>query len=252
MAQVRGLRVADPASVRAAARRSGDPREIGRRLGVGAVLEGSIRMAGDRLRLSTHLVSVDQGFDLWSETFDQPIAELLPVRDSIARSVVGTLRPSFRLAVAAITTPPAYLSYLRGLEALAGRAADDAESAAAAFTEALRLDSTYAPAWSGLADARVWELEAGVRAPGEAAEAARMAAGRALALDSLDVRFSRARPYGCCTIARGRERGRTCAGLRPSSPAARASNTASRISSSRRDRSTARSAPAARRSRTVR
>jgi tetratricopeptide (TPR) repeat protein len=188
MAQVRGLRVADPASVRAAARRSGDPREIGRRLGVGAVLEGSIRMAGDRLRLSTHLVSVDQGFDLWSETFDQPIAELLPVRDSIARSIVGTLRPSFRLAVAAITTPPAYLSYLRGLEALAGRAADDAESAAAAFTEALRLDSTYAPAWSGLADARVWELEAGVRAPGEAAEAARTAAGRALALDNVDVR----------------------------------------------------------------
>jgi TolB-like protein len=105
MAQVRGLRVADPASVRAAARRSGDPREIGRRLGVGAVLEGSLRIAGDRLRLSTHLVSVDQGFDLWSETFDQPIAELLPVRDSIARSVVGTLRPASRLAAARGDTP---------------------------------------------------------------------------------------------------------------------------------------------------
>ena len=193
MGRVPGLRVADPLSVRAAARRSGDPREIGRRLGVGAVLEGSIRIAGDRLRLTTHLVSVDQGFDLWSETFDQPAAELLPVRDSIARSVVSTLRPAARLPAAATTPPAAFLAYLRGREALAGRAADDVESATAAFTEALRLDSTYAPAWSGLAEARVRELEAGVRAPAEAAEAARAAADRALVLDSLDVRALLAR-----------------------------------------------------------
>jgi len=193
MGQVPGLRVADPASVRAAARGSGDPREIGGHLGVGAVLEGSVRLAGDRLRLSAHLVSVDQGFDLWSETFDQPVADLLAVRDSIARSVASTLRPGARLRPAAVTTPDAFLAYLRGREALAGRAVDDAEPAIAAFTDALRLDSMYAPAWSGLAEARVRELEVGVRAPAEAAEGARAAASRALALDGLDVRALLAR-----------------------------------------------------------
>jgi TolB-like protein/tetratricopeptide (TPR) repeat protein len=193
MGQVPGLRVADPASVRTAARGSGDPREIGRRLGVGAVLEGSVRIAGDRLRLSTHLVSVDQGFDLWSETFDQPAAELLAVRDSIARSVVSTLRPQARLHPPAATTPAAFLACLRGREALGGRGADDVEAAIAAFTEALRLDSGYSPAWAGLAEARVRELEAGVRAPAAAAEPARAAADRALALDSLDARALLAR-----------------------------------------------------------
>ncbi len=196
MAQVPGLRVADAASVRVAARGSGDPREIGRRLGVGAVLEGSLRIAGDRLRLSTHLVSVDQGFDLWSETFDQPAADLLPVRDSIARSVVNTLRNGARPRPAAATTPAAFLAYLRGREALADRAGlavVDAEPAVAGFSEALALDSGYAPAWSGLAEAHVRELEVGLRAPAEAAEAARAAANRALALDSLDPRALLAR-----------------------------------------------------------
>ena len=188
-----GLRVADPGSVRAAARGSGDPRVIGSRLGVAAVLEGSIRIAGDRLRLSTHLVSVEQGFDLWSETYDQPVAGLLAVRDSIVRSVVSTLRPQARVRPAAVTSPDAYLAYLRGREALAAAGPDDAESAVAAFTEALRLDSAYAPAWTGLAEAQVRALDAGMRAPAEAAEAARVAVARALALDSLDPRALAAR-----------------------------------------------------------
>ena len=193
MDQVEGLRVADPGSVRAAARGSGDPRVIGSRLGVAAVLEGSIRIAGDRLRLSTHLVSVEQGFDLWSETYDQPVAGLLAVRDSIVRSVVSTLRPQARVRPAAVTSPDAYLAYLRGREALAAAGPDDAESAVAAFTEALRLDSAYAPAWTGLAEAQVRALDAGMRAPAEAAEAARVAVARALALDSLDPRALAAR-----------------------------------------------------------
>ena len=187
LGRVAGLRVADPASVRAAARASGDPREIGRRLGVGAVLEGSIRVTGDRLRVSTHLVSVDQGFDLWSETFDQPADDLLPVRDSIARSVMSTLSHQARARPSPATSPAAYLAYLRGREALGGRAADDPAAAADAFAAAVRLDSAYGPAWAGLAQAEVRELEAGLLAPSEAAERARAAADRALALDSLDA-----------------------------------------------------------------
>ena len=180
-----GLRVADGASVRAAARLSGDPHEIGRRLGVGSVLEGSLRLSGDQVRLTIHLVSVDRGFDLWSETFEGPASRLVAVRDSIARGVVATLRPAARAALGPTTSGDAYLAYLRGRAALAGGALDDAFTA---FTEASRLDSTYAPAWAGLGETHLRELLAGYRAPSETGPLAAEAADRALALDSLDAR----------------------------------------------------------------
>jgi tetratricopeptide (TPR) repeat protein len=190
---VPGLRVADPASVRAAARAAGDPRDIGRRLGVGSLLEGSVRLSGDRLRVTTHLVSAEQGFDLWSETFEQPGADLQAVRDSIARGVMATLRRQARVRPAPVTAPGAYLAVLHGRDALARGTGDYLDEALAAFGEAVRLDSGYSPAWAGLAAAHAEELRAGVRAPSEAAEHARTAADRALALDSLEVRALLAR-----------------------------------------------------------
>jgi len=190
---VPGLRVADPASVRVAARAAGDPRAIGRRLGVGSLLEGSVRLTGDRLRVTTHLVSAERGFDLWSETFEQPASDLQAVRDSIAHGVMATLRRQARARPMPATTPDAYLAVLHGRAALTRGTGDYLEEALAAFGEAVRLDSGYPPAWAGLAEAHVEELRAGVRAPAEAAGRARAAAGRALALDSLEVRALLAR-----------------------------------------------------------
>jgi TolB-like protein len=177
LGRVPGLRVADPGSARVAARGAADPRAIGRRLGVGSVLEGNLRVTGDRLRLTTRLLSVDRGFDLWSETFDQPVADLLAVRDSIARSIVATLRLSPQPLAGTPTSDSAYRAYLLG------RAERDPERAVAGFSEAVRLDSTFAAAWAGLAEAYVGELLADTRTPADPAEAARAAAERALALD---------------------------------------------------------------------
>jgi TolB-like protein len=174
-----GLRVADPVSVRAALERAPDTRALGRRLGVGAVLEGTLRVSGDRLRVSTRLVSVARGFDLWTESFDQPAGDLLAVRDSIARSVVATLRPQLQPLKFAATSDTAFRSYLRGREAMARGAT---RRAVLSFGEAVRLDSTYSPAWAGLAGAYTDELLADTLPPAGPAEAARAAANRALAL----------------------------------------------------------------------
>ena len=161
------------------------------------MLEGSLRIAGDRLRLSTHLVSVDQGFDLWSETFDPPPAARCLFANSIRPKRGGT--PCGTARARGLPRPhappvPRLPSGPRGARrSRAGLAVVDAEPAGRAFSEALALDSGYAPAWSGLAEAHVRELEVGLRAPAEAAEAARAAANRALALDSLDPRALLAR-----------------------------------------------------------
>ena len=188
LGRVPGLRVADPSSAFALQRPGEDPQGAGRRLGVGTVLEGSVRQVNDRLRLSVHLVSVSEGFDLWSETYERPPSEIVLVQEEIVGSVVATLRVPGAERWADTVRPPsslrAYLAYLRARHVLARRPRGDPSPAAALYQEAIDLDSSYAPAWAGLADAQVRRaLTQGAR-PSEAMPAARAAAIRALALDS--------------------------------------------------------------------
>ena len=188
LGQVPGLRVAAPASAFGLKRSGDDPQGAGRRLNVATVLEGSVRQANDRLRLTVHLVSVSEGFDLWSETYERLPGDIFAIQQEIVRSVVATLRipgaerwtDSFRTP----SNPAAYVTYMRARHAMGSRAGGDASYATALYQEAIRLDSTFAPAWAGLAAAQVQRsLTQGAR-PGEAMPAARAAATRALALDS--------------------------------------------------------------------
>jgi serine/threonine-protein kinase len=188
LGRVPGLRVAAPASVYALRRPGEDPREAGRRLAVGTVLEGSVRQANDRLRVTVHLVSVSEGFDLWSETYERPPGDVFAVQEEIVRSVVQTLRipgaEGWSDSVPATANLDAYTAYLRARYAMSRPGAADPAYAAALYQEAIGLDSGYAPAWAGLAAAHVARsLGQGAR-PSEAMPAARAAATRALALDS--------------------------------------------------------------------
>ena len=188
LGRVRGLRVAAASSAFALRRRSEDPREAGRRLNVATVLEGSVREANDRLRVTVHLVSVREGFDLWSETYERPSGDVFAVEQEIARSVVTALRVPgagpFAPAPAPTSSLDAYTTYLRARHAMARPGAADPSGAAALFQEAIRLDSSFAPAWAGLAAAHAQQAIAEGARPAEAMPAARTAAIRALALDS--------------------------------------------------------------------
>ncbi len=183
-----GLRVAAPASAFALRGRSEEPREVGRTLGVGTVLEGSVRQANDRLRLTVHLVSVSEGFDLWSETYERSPGEIFAVLEEIARSVVSALRipgaETWEPTVPASSSLDAYTAYLRARHSLTNPRGRDPTYAAALYQEAIRRDSSFAPAWGGLATAHVRRAMDHGAQPSEAMPAARVAATRALALDS--------------------------------------------------------------------
>jgi TolB-like protein/tetratricopeptide (TPR) repeat protein len=188
LGRVPGLRVAAPSSTFMLKGRGEDPRDIGRRLDVGTVLEGSVREDNGRLRVSVHLVSVREGFDLWSETYERAAGDIWAVQQEIARAVVATLRvPGARTLP---TMPPptsildAYTTYLRARHALSRPGAPDPSQAAALFGEAIRVDSSFAPAWAGLAAAQALRAVVQGARPADVMPAARDAAARALALDS--------------------------------------------------------------------
>jgi serine/threonine-protein kinase len=182
LGRVPGLRVAAPAP--SLSRPGEDPQTAGRRLNVGTVLEGSVRQDNNRLRLTVHLVSVSEGFDLWSETYERPPWDIFAVQDEVMRSVVATLRipgaEHWTDSVRATSSLNAYMSHLRAGHTLHG----DPSLAAALYQEAIGLDSTFAPAWAGLAAAQVQRALAQGARPAEAMPAARAAATRALALDT--------------------------------------------------------------------
>ncbi|MBA3317156.1 MAG: tetratricopeptide repeat protein, partial [Gemmatimonadales bacterium] len=188
LARVPGLRVAAPSSAFALKRRSEDPRDAGRRLGVATVLEGSVRQAGDRVRVNVHLVSVREGFDLWSETYERPPGDVFAMQNEIAQSVVAALRipgaGPLPAAPAPTSSLDAYTAYLRARYAIGRPGGSDAARAAGLFQEAISLDSGFAPAWAGLAAAHAQRAVAEGARPADAMPAARTAAIRALALDS--------------------------------------------------------------------
>ena len=92
LSKVEGLRVAARTSAFAFKGKSESVSEIGRQLRVGTVLEGSVRRAGDRLRVTAQLINVEDGYHLWSEVYDRDLRDVFAVQDEIAQAIVGALR----------------------------------------------------------------------------------------------------------------------------------------------------------------
>ncbi|MEO1243217.1 MAG: TIR domain-containing protein [Pseudomonadota bacterium] len=127
---------------------------IGDALNVDAVLEGSVRKAGDQLRITTQLIDTRTGFHLWSDTFDREFSDVFAIQDEIARSIVASLPSSGKAsAVDSITqtNSDAYDLFLRGRHHLLLRTRSSIEQARMLFERAVELDPDYAPAWAELA-----------------------------------------------------------------------------------------------------
>jgi len=150
-----------------------DIREIGRRLNVGVILDGSVRRAGTRLRITVQLIDVNDGHPLWSERYDRELTDVFEVQDEITAAIVDKLRPQLLVARSCSAArhsedPEAYALYLKGRHHWGRRPAGTME-AIAYFEQAVKRDPTYALAYAGLADAynTLASWEGGVLPPGE-------------------------------------------------------------------------------------
>ena len=130
--------------------------EIGRRLGVGSVVEGSVRVVGDRLRVSARLVRTHDGFELWGDRFDRPLGDVLGVQDEIAAALAGELQAR----LVPIARPPqaetsmqAYLLIRRARAAELRRTREGQDEAVGLYEQAVALSPQSAEAHAGLAGA---------------------------------------------------------------------------------------------------
>jgi TolB-like protein/Tfp pilus assembly protein PilF len=135
-----------------------DVREVGRRLGVGVVLEGSVRRAGKRLRVAAQLIDVADGYHRWSERYDREIEDVFAIEDDIARSIVGALevlladRGDRAMVHPATPHVNAYDFYLRGRQYFRQNRKKSLQYARQMFEQAVAIDPGYALAWCGIAD----------------------------------------------------------------------------------------------------
>jgi adenylate cyclase len=159
LTHVEGLRVAARSSSFQFRSAGVDLREVGRHLGVGAVVEGSVRKAGEQLRITVQLIDVATGYHKWSQRFERTLGDIFAIQDEIAASVATTLRGgslSQREQHALRrqhTAAEPYEYFLRGRQRLHNVQRVDLEQSQSMFERAIELDGDYAPAWAGLATA---------------------------------------------------------------------------------------------------
>ncbi len=165
-----------------------DVREIGEQLDVATVLEGSVRRAGDRVRVSVQLVNVADGFRLWSDTYDRRLDDIFAIQDEIAQAIVTALQVTLTRAPSSLVrggteNVEAYTHYLRGHHFWNQRTLPAFYDAIEEFNQAIALDPDYARAYAGLANTYVLLPEYGGPSVPEVLSEARAATQRALALD---------------------------------------------------------------------
>jgi len=163
-----------------------DVRTIGEKLGVGHVIEGSVRKAGDQLRIAVQLVNTRSGRTLWSAVYDRDLAQIFEVQKDIAERVSGTLQLSLfsdPTPIVRRTTAEAYSAYLRALAEFRTQSGDGYANALKELETALELDDQYAPAWTLLSTIRQNQAIIGAIDYKEGHEIARSSIERALEAD---------------------------------------------------------------------
>ncbi|KGQ19655.1 Adenylate cyclase [Lysobacter dokdonensis DS-58] len=190
LAKVRGLHVASRTASFRFRDGTATPSDIGRELHVAAIMEGSVRKSGDRVRVTAQLVNASNGYHLWSENFDRNLEDIFEIQEEIARNVVNAVRPALQAPVAfdlqkrAPRDMRAYEFYLRGRQASARMTEITMKQAPTMFRRAIELDPEYGQAYAGLSDSlcelMLWRM---ADPKGGALVEARDAAHKALELD---------------------------------------------------------------------
>ena len=156
LAKIHGLQVAGRTSSFTFKGRNEDLRIIGEKLGVAHILEGSVRKAGDRVRITTQLIKATDGYHLWSETYDRKMDDIFAIQDDIARSVANALQ--ITLGIGELGQTPgmtrnveAYEAFLAGRSLMRNATRENVSRAIEQLEQAVALDPNFAIGWSALA-----------------------------------------------------------------------------------------------------
>lgn len=201
LAKIRGVRVAARTSAFTFKGKAATVAEIGHALNVATVLEGSVRKAGNRIRIAVQLVQVADGYHLWSQTYDRTLEDIFAVQDDIAQSVVRELRTALFgesdakaeqhasvQVVAAVrgrtADPEAHRLFLQGRHFIDRSTREESARGIGYLKQAVEIDPGFALAWATLSRAYVTEADLGWMPPVEAIARAREAVVRSLELES--------------------------------------------------------------------
>ncbi len=191
LAKVSGLKVVGRSSSFQFKGKNEDLRDVGRKLGVANVLEGSVRREGNHVRITAELTKADDGFQLWSQTYDREINHIFAAQDEIARAVTGALQvkllspnsPEVSSGSRSIS-PEAYQAYLQGQYFIArGQDKRNLDKALSYSDQAIKLDANYAPAWAQRSQVLRTMANLALIENTEAFHRARESAQKAIALD---------------------------------------------------------------------
>jgi TolB-like protein len=191
LAKVSGLKVVGRSSAFQFRGKNEDLREVGRKLGVTNILEGSVRRDGNHVRITADLIKADDGFQLWSQTYDREINDIFAVQDEIALAATAALQLKLLggngqpvASTLRSAKPEAYQAYLQANYFIGrGTGKEDLDKALAFTNQAIELDAKYAPAWASRATVQNNMAQAGLTDVTEGYRKARDDAQRAIALD---------------------------------------------------------------------
>jgi len=190
LAKVEGLQVTARTSSFAYKGRNEDVKKIGEQLGAKYILEGSVRKAASKVRITAQLVNTSDGYHIWSETFDRILDDIFEVQDEIALKITNklreklTLKPEKESFVKPRTSNiEAYNTYLKGLFYSNKWTLEDAEKAMSEFEKAIRLEPEFSLPYVGMAGVHIYLGASGKRAPEQIFPRAKEYALKALALD---------------------------------------------------------------------
>ncbi len=190
LASVKELKVAGRTSSFAFKGQNDDLRRIGEALGVNHILEGSVRKAGAQVRITAQLIQVDNGFHLWSETYDRELTDVFAIQDEIANEILKQLRSKLLteevvVAEARRTNPEVYELYLQAKQRIYTRIRPEIETAVDELDQAIQMDEDYAPVFAqrGIAMLLLSDQQYGSIPNDESARRAKRYFDQALRLD---------------------------------------------------------------------
>ncbi len=191
LAQIPGLKVSARTSAFQFKGRENDIQTIGEKLGVGTVLEGSVRKSGSKLRVTAQLINVADGFHIWSHTYERELTDVFTIQDDLSRSIVQALEVELSgyetktLTKRKPTNVEAYNLYLKGRYFWNRRTEEGLKKSIDYFHQVIDLEPTYALAYAGLADAYTMLGNWQYLEPKEAYPKAKAAAEKAVEIDDL-------------------------------------------------------------------